>query len=431
MQLLTIDKHSHAKLLADIEATRANGYEVSIGQTEDAAYDKPEKIQQVYEFLRELDAELSEDRRRFIARGVGRVGLNPLKRSLNKERAIDNMLDPIRVQRLYAPNRAVPWHEQRGRAAALLAIASAHELQVDSNATTGRYETMSGPLDISVLTYVFDESAPRLQGMTVRDALLYGEERFNKKTGEIAEQRVDQRLAQMEEYITAAVSPVFKDVVQYSTDALGIRSRKAEVHTAIKQHLLARQEHDGTSHEYLMMSFGCGTALPMLEVVKDLRDNHGIATRLLLLDQDPLALASAACLADSMGVGDTIEMHCEQLFNRIGQPIKLGTVLGSRKLDVAEDSGLREYLPDMIYRWLTRESWHSLRHGGLMTTGNMNSNRPQAEFLRGMMGWWPPVRMRTIADGTRLHREAGIPAQATRVRVTQDGVYTMYFTEKQ
>ena len=66
-----------------------------------------------------------------------------------------------------------------------------------------------------------------------------------------------------------------------------------------------------------------------------------------------------------------------------------------------------------------------------MTTGNMNKNRPQAEFLHGLMGWPLKVRMRHIKDITRLHAQAGIPKDASRLRVTQDGVYTMCFSIKE
>lgn len=428
--LQTLDPSAHERLILEVEHARQEGYEVSFGTVDDVAYERPDKIAEVYELLHELDEELAVDRHKIIARGTGRLGINPLRRSYNREKAIDDKLEPLRIQRLFAPVHAVQWHEQRGRAAALLSIVAAHDLQIDGSSVIGKYQTMSGPLDERVLGYTFGENAPRLAGMSIHQALLYGEQRFGGRSGDVAESRVAERLVKIEEFIQAPVSPRFRDIVEYCADALGIRSRKAEVHLAIREHIVDTK-HGSEDREYLMMSFGCGTALPMLEVIQDLKMNHNIRTRLILLDQDPLALASAACLAEDMGVGDNIEIHCEQLFSKLGRPIKLQSILHGRKLDVAEDSGLREYLPDMIYRGLTRESWRNLRAGGLMTTGNMNRNRPQVEFLRGMMGWWPQVRRRSIADGLRLHREAGVPRHATRARVTRDGVYTMYFSEKQ
>lgn len=427
-ELRDIDEVAIARLDEEISRAREAGYDVTVGETRDASYDDPSKIREIYDFLHVLDETLADERQEVIRRGLGSLGLNPFGRTMRRERMIDHALDPFRVELLFEPHEAVPWHNQRGRAAALLAIAAAHELMENGSEGSGIYPTMSGPLDARVLTYTFDERAGWLRNLSTSDAIIHADVRFGNRDTIEAGERARARLDDIADYIRTPISPVFHDVVRYCTDGLGIRARKEEVHDAIREHLLA-QSHE-SEKEFLMMSFGCGTALPMLEVVKDLKEQEGIHSRLILLDQDPLALAAAACLAEDMGLADAIEIHCERLFNRIGQPLKLDSILNGRKLDVAEDSGLREYLPSMIYRWLARESWNSLKPGGLMTTGNMNVNRPQAEFLHGMMGWWPLVQKRTIVECLTLHRQAGIPSAQTRVRVTGDGVYSMYFTTR-
>ena len=427
--LLGLDLEADDRLIQEVDQARERGHDATIGMTEDEAYDHPEKIRSVYEFLDGLDDQLTVERHRAIERGLGRLGINPIGRQIRRAQAIDRAIDPHRVELLFGPQRAVDWHNQRGSASALLSIVSAHDLMVDRDPETGFYETMSGPLDDRIFDYRFGENAGSLSGLSLNEALIQGEVRFKRSDWITAKERSSARLTQLKSFIDAPVSPVFKDVTQYCTDALGIRARREEVRDAIRDHLLDKSEEE-RKREFLMMSFGCGTALPMLDIVKDLKDTLDINSRLILLDQDPLALASASLLAEDMGLADNIEIHCERLFNSFGQPIKLDTVLKGRQLDVAEDSGLREYLPDMIYRWLTRESWNALKPGGIMTTGNMNRNRPQARFIHGMMGWWPQVRMRTIREGLELHRRAGVPTENTRVRVTRDGVYSMYFTEK-
>lgn len=428
--LLDIDERAHVRLVEEIEQARSKGHVVTIGRTVDVAYDHPERIHHMYDNLKSLDAQLANRRRELVTLGVGPLGLSPLRRRQRTEQALYLQLEPMRDDLLFGPDASDSraWHNQRGKAAALLTIVYAHELKAPDS-SDGRYGTMAGPLDERVLDYTFDERAPNLDGMSVRDALVWSDMTYKKKHQHIAELDAEQRVSALNEFLHAPNSPKFKEIVEYCTDSLGIRARKEEVHEKIRNHLLSKGGK-GKRDEYIMMSFGCGTALPMLEVIADLRTNHGIRAKLLLLDQDPLALASAACLADTLGVADEIELHCEQLFSRIGTPLKLDTILRGRQLDIAEDSGLREYLPDAIYRKLTRESWKNLRDGGLMTTGNMNVNRPQSEFLHGMMGWVPRVRMRAIEEGLRLHRAAGIPAGLTSARVTRDGVYTLYFTEK-
>lgn len=171
----------------------------------------------------------------------------------------------------------------------------------------------------------------------------------------------------------------------------------------------------------------------MLEVMQDVVAK-GRDAKLILIDQDPIALAAAGELARQMGLEDNIEVHCTQLFiKKEGKlaMMDLQDVVQGRELDVCEDSGLREYFPDSMYKDLTTQAWAALAPGGLMTTGNMNKNRPQAEFLHGLMGWPLKVRMRHIRDIARLHAQAGIPKEASRLRVTQDGVYTLCFSVKE
>ena len=141
-----------------------------------------------------------------------------------------------------------------------------------------------------------------------------------------------------------------------------------------------------------------------------------------------MALAAAEQLAGQMGLEDSIEIHRKQLFVGRGAKTRvmdIQEVLQDRELDVCEDSGLREYFPDNLYLDLARQSWNALAPGGMVTTGNMNKNRPQQEFLHGLMGWPIPVRMRNIKELARLHQSAGIPRQATSFKVTQEGVYTL------
>ena len=64
-----------------------------------------------------------------------------------------------------------------------------------------------------------------------------------------------------------------------------------------------------------------------------------------------------------------------------------------------------------------------------MITGNMNVNRPQKEFLHGLMGWVPKVRMRSIKEGFKLLQKSGIPKGSIAATVTASGVYTVFAIE--
>lgn len=424
------DPLAFGKLEREIDGIMSEGYNIAVGYTPDAAYDNPKSISNMYSYLHDRDIVLGDARRRILAGGVGNLGINPLKRAYRKEKQVYDRLEPLRDELLFCESQSNSraWHDQRGRAAALLTIATAHDLDSGDG---GRFTTMSGPLTDRVLDFTFPVTGGNFDGLTIREALLKAEIDYSGRSFERATAIAEKRMADMDAFVHAPVSPKFKEIVQYCSDSLGIRSRKIEVNQVIAAHVEQLAESgEREMRDVLMMSYGCGTALPMLEVLQKIRQDTGDAPRLVLIDQDPLALASAAVLAEDMGLADKIEIHCKQLFDAFGRPIEIDSILRGRELDVAEDSGLREYLPDMIYRRLTRMTWKHLRSGGKMTSGNMNINRPQAEFLHGMMGWQPKVQMRQIRDGFTLHEQAGVPKGATTARVTRDGVYTLFFSQK-
>lgn len=422
-ELLDIDIEAHKRLAQEVTEVRREGYDVLVASSQDRAYQHPDKVRGIFTKLRGYDDQLAQHRKTLRPSNVGAAVVGRLMPA-RRRRSIYQQLEPMRRELLFDPTSAMPWHDQRGRAPALLTITSAYEL--DSGEGDGVYATMSGPLDESVLEYRFDERAPRLRGSSVREALVWSDMEYRNKKRSRAEASATRRMQKIEEFIKAPATPAFKEVVQYCTDSIGIRERQSIVHSTLIDHIT----HMDTTKPISMMSFGCGTALPMLEVMSDLK-NHGVdTTKLILLDQDPLALAAAATLARQMGLEDAIEIHCERLFSKFGKPLDLKQVLGGRMLDVAEDSGLREYLPDGVYRDLATNIWGSLKDGGIMTTGNMNIHRPQAEFLEGMMGWQPSVRKRLIKDNFRLHEEAGIPRGATKAVLTRSGVYSMLISKK-
>lgn len=413
------------------------GCDVSFGQTQDRAYDDPESIGEVYRMLEEKGRVYAREMGRFDA---GRYAVlstvrfgapmaparNWAKNRLKKREA---RAEELRSRLMYdlLDVQGQPWHQQGGKALALGTIVDAHDLQV-RDGEPGAYPVMSGRLTDDIVDYTFDSNAKWLAGLTLSEAVAEANKRFKGVSDSVAQAGADEELMHLKEFVSAPVRPGFKDIVAYCTDSLGIRSRKEEVRQEINEFV------DGSDkEEFTMMSVGCGTALPMLEVISDLREK-GKQVSLILLDQDPIALAAAEQFATQMGLKDCLEIHCEQLFHGKGRKTKLldlDSILQGRKLDVCEDSGLREYFPNFLYKDLTAQAWKALEEGGLMTTGNMNKNRPQAEFLHGLMGWPIPVQMRNVKDIVSLHQEAGVPMGASRLRITQDGVYTLCFSTKQ
>ena len=429
-----VDHEANEKLNKEIADLRSEGCKVKVGEKTDPAYNNPDKIRSVYNYLKRGDAKLKEVRKYFIHKNPATAAIanvldkTPFVKMGKWGEKIDSYLELFRDKLLYGKNQtnSKPWHNQRGSALTFLTISEAEDLSVfDENGkilSEGKYPTMSGPLDESV----FDE---KINGLPLTEVMI--QDKINNGVDKaIAIEEVEKRLSDVREFIQAPVTEKFSNVIRHCADSLGIRERVETVNGLSIDHLKKVAEKENRSiDDMLVMSFGCGTGLATLKMLKKLKDETGETPTVILLDQDPLSLAAAQSLAKKWNLEDKLEVHCERLFSKLGKPLSLEGVLGNRKLDIAEDSGLREYLPDGVYKQLTRESLKFLRSGGLMITGNMNVNRPQKEFLHGLMGWVPKVRMRSIKEGFKLLQKSGIPKESIEATVTASGVYTVFAIE--
>ena len=429
-----VDHEANEKLNKEIADLRSEGCRVKIGEKTDPAYNSPDDIKNTYDYLERGDAKLKEIRKHFIHKNLATAAIanvldkTPFVKMGKWGEKIDSYLEVFRDKLLYGKNQtdSQPWHNQRGSALTFLTISEAYRLRVSGEnseiLSEGEYPTMSGPLDKSV----FDE---KINGLPLTEIMI--QDKVNNGVDKsTAIEEVEKRISEVREFIQAPVTEKFSDVIRHCADSLGIRERVETVNGLSIDHLKKVAEKENRSiDDMLVMSFGCGTGLATLKMLKKLKDETGEAPTVILLDQDPLSLAAAQSLAKKWNLEDKIEVHCERLFSKLGKPLSLEGVLGDRKLDIAEDSGLREYLPDGVYKQLTRESLKFLRTGGLMITGNMNVNRPQKEFLHGLMGWVPKVRMRSIKEGFKLLQKSGIPRESIEATVTASGVYTVFAIE--
>ena len=429
-----VDHEANEKLNKEIADLRSEGCRVKIGEKTDPAYNNPDKIRSVYNYLEQGDAKLKEVRKYFIHKNLATAAIanvldkTPFVKMGKWGEKIDSYLEIFRDKLLYGKDQtdSQPWHNQRGSALTFLTISEAEDLSVFGKngeiLSGGKYPSMSGPLDESV----FNE---KINGLPLTEVMI--QDKINNGVDKAtAIEEVEKRISEVREFIQAPVTEKFSDVIRHCADSLGIRERVETVNGLSIDHLKKVAEKENRSiDDMLVMSFGCGTGLATLKMLKKLKDETGEAPTVILLDQDPLSLAAAQSLAKKWNLEDKIEIHCERLFSKLGKPLSLEGVLGDRKLDIAEDSGLREYLPDGVYKQLTRESLKFLRTGGLMITGNMNVNRPQKEFLHGLMGWVPKVRMRSIKEGFKLLQKSGIPKESIEATVTASGVYTVFAIE--
>ncbi len=364
-----VDHETNEKLNNEIADLRGEGCRVKIGEKTDPAYNNPDKIQDIYNYLERGGAELKDIRKDIIHKNLATAAIAnvlekiPFVRENKWGNDIDSCLEISRDKLLYGKDQtdSKPWHNQRGSALTFLTISEAEDLSVFGKngeiLSEGKYPTMSGPLDESVF-YEKINGLPLTEVM-IQDKVNNG---VDKST---AIEEVEKRISEVREFIQAPVTEEFSNVIRHCADSLGIRERVETVNGLSIDHLKKVAEKENRSiDDMLVMSFGCGTGLATLKMLKKLKDETGGAPTVILLDQDPLALAAAQSLAKKWNLEDKIEVHCERLFSKLG-----------------------------------------------------------------LMGWVPKVRMRSIKEGFKLLQKSGIPKESIEATVTASGVYTVFAIE--
>lgn len=382
--------------------TAASELSVQVVPTVDEAADgEPHRIRSMMHLLDQLGGEFNQTRADLRASGYS--GL-----------ALFEELEATRQRLFYGPAQGTAWSAQKGCATALLTLMEAGRGHPNLSATIGP----------DVLDTVFPD------GTALSDLLVTSRMEFFAQSRSDAVDNAKARLADLDRFVNEPLYPRFDEVITYGTDGLGIRSRK-QIVTHVVVEFVRRQiaAHTPLVEPAVMVSIGCGTALPVFDIARDLKI-LGIKPELVLVDQDPIALAFAMELARQRNLLDHVEIHCTRLFDRRSRPVDIARILKGRTPLLIEDTGLREYLPDTMYKTLTASSWRALAAGGLLVSGNMNRNRPQAEVLNGLVGWQPKVFARTLEAAARLHVKAGIDLSELRACVGKDGVYTVYVAEK-
>jgi hypothetical protein len=286
------DSAATARLSREISLLQSSNVSVTVAPTtDDPAYDQPDEIRALYESLRTLD-----DRLAAVSLVRERVWQGPGQRR-SVSRRNQHILDRYRTEWLFGPIDAVAWFQQRGRATALLTSASVNDMSVGES--VGGYPTMSGPLDMGVMDHVFGPDVVGFVGLGLEAAIAHAEQRFGGRPAQAARTVAERRLHQLRDFIAAPVSPLFHRVARYCTDSLGIRSRKAVVGQRVVE---ALQHCVGGPGPALILSFGCGTAHPILTEIRAWVAAGNPAPTLVLVDQDPVALAVAMRLAQRMGL---------------------------------------------------------------------------------------------------------------------------------
>lgn len=221
------------RALAEVEELRREGIDVDQGTTEDPAYENPRAIRDTFVRVHKYGGEYRREvgrLRQLMVRAAALASQAPLKpiRSWGKRRVAAHraLTERVRGRIMYdRPEvQGQPWHQQNGRATALVTIVDALDLATPGS--DGLYDRMSGRLDSSLLTVRFGKRTGWLEGLTLEDAITEAAMRFRGRASDEAVEFAAHELAEVQDFVTTAPQPGFKDIVGYCVDSLGEPQRR-------------------------------------------------------------------------------------------------------------------------------------------------------------------------------------------------------------
>lgn len=265
----------------------------------------------------------------------------------------------------------------------------------------------------------YDE--PLFDGATAREVLL-------------AEKGPDAGQQIMRRHLDFLVTPIepspidglgSRDFFQGCRDAIAVRQRARVAQELVLEHVLNSGQR---SEPMVSASLGCGAAGPVYEMGRRLAAHDVPLSRILLLDNDVMALASARSLANHVGVDADVELLQLDVVRD-----SLVSRLGPHRLDIVDLLGLFEYIPtevrrnNTVYRpaeSLLRAVGRVVRPGGVIVLANMLACRPQQVFFSQV---WPPLYQRSVTATLDIVRGAGYKLSDASVRIPAgNGIYAIF-----
>lgn len=209
-----------------------------------------------------------------------------------------------------------------------------------------------------------------------------------------------------------------RDFFRGVADARAVRTRANEAMEIAETHITNNPELDGDN--LISASLACGAAGPVYNLVQGLEQRGRRFHKVILVDGDPMALATASSLAKTEGLDAKVEL---QLRNLLLEP--LTSYIEPNSVDIVDLLGLFEYLPSDIGIALLQNVKDIVKPGGLIVFGNMLENRPQQKFFSDVVQW-PNLEQRKIVTVLEMIQSAGFNLKKVKVRVPSEGVYGVF-----
>ena len=219
-----------------------------------------------------------------------------------------------------------------------------------------------------------------------------------------------------EEFVsTAEVAAHFRFVA----DAIGVRERAAVMQAIAESHLesVAKKQPNIS-----WLSLASGTAEPSINAAKSISDRGLAEVDLTVVDYDPKSLKMVKQNAAAKNFTGSVTTEFGNILSpTVSADLKAKTD-HPEGFEVVEVLGFEEYLPQdgeekgnfkdiglMQASDFTRQAFDLVKPGGVLITGNMIYDRPQKDFVFGVVNW-EVINARTEEADLHVLDEAGILA---------------------
>lgn len=171
-------------------------------------------------------------------------------------------------------------------------------------------------------------------------------------------------------------------------------------------------------------SLACGAAAPMFEL-NELFASKGVQVgKNILVDNDPMALASAIALGRAYGMEEKVDAQLQDIVSN-----DLTEFIEPNSVDVVDILGIVDYLPTSVGGYRAAENFigkiaNIMRPGGIIVAGNALRARPHQAFFEKV---WPKLQQRDPIEMVNIMERAGFARENLEIRIPQqEGVYGVY-----
>jgi hypothetical protein len=215
-----------------------------------------------------------------------------------------------------------------------------------------------------------------------------------------------------------------REIMTGVVDSRAVDTRGTAASVMALEHVLANEAHF-RGHPLVTASLACGAAQTIYEL-GELFEKNGIEVgKHIIVDNDPMALASAVSLGETHGRDDITEAFYEDLIKT-----KLTDYIEPHSVDIVDVLGIVDYLRTRKFGYKMAADFLGsirdiVRPGGLIVAGNALATRPQQQFFDKV---WPDLEQRDPVEMAKIVRNAGYDLKRDlTVRVPQrEGVYGIY-----